>query len=213
MLLGQRARLEGIRIAGNADTSPKLIEKTMSLDPGEPLSFDRLNRVVNEVLDFARPIRFDLAPADVNEICRSARDAVLAAAPTPEVALELDPACGVLTTDAERVRTVLVNLLTNARAAVGQSGNGAGPPVVLTTAPLRGGVEIVVRDCGVGIPADDLGRVFDPYFTTRRTGTGLGLAIAKNVVEGLGGTIAARSTVGAGTELRVALPGTDDRRR
>ena len=46
---------------------------------------DRLNRVVNEVLDFARPIRFDLAPADVNEICRSARDAVLAAAPTPEV--------------------------------------------------------------------------------------------------------------------------------
>ena len=167
---------------------------------------DRLNRVVNEVLDFARPIRFDLAPADVNEICRSARDAVLAAAPTPEVALELDPAAATLTTDAERVRTVLVNLLANARAAVGQSGNGAGPPVVLTTAAGRGGVEIVVRDCGVGIPADDLGRVFDPYFTTRRTGTGLGLAIAKNVVEGLGGTIAARSTVGAGTELRVALP-------
>ncbi len=52
---------------------------------------DRLNRVVNEVLDFARPIRFDLAPADVNDICRSARDAVLAAAPTPDVALELDP--------------------------------------------------------------------------------------------------------------------------
>ena len=70
-----------------------------------------------------------------------------------------------------------------------------------------------MRDCGVGIPEDDLGRVFDPYFTTRRTGTGLGLAIAKNVVEGLGGTIAARSTVGAGTELRVALPGADDRRR
>ena len=64
-----------------------------------------------------------------------------------------------------------------------------------------------MRDCGVGIPADDLGRVFDPYFTTRRTGSGLGLAIAKNVVEGLGGTIAVRSTVGAGTELRVELPG------
>ena len=63
------------------------------------------------MLDFARPIRFDLAPADVNEICRSARDAVRAAAPTPDVALELDPGCGTLTTDAERVRTVLVNLL------------------------------------------------------------------------------------------------------
>ncbi len=51
VLLGQRARLEGIRIAGNADTSPKLIEKTMSLDPGEPLSFDRLNRARDRLYD------------------------------------------------------------------------------------------------------------------------------------------------------------------
>jgi signal transduction histidine kinase len=168
---------------------------------------DRLNRVVNEVLDYARPIRFELAPADLNHVCRSACDAVLAAAPTPGVSLQLDPACGVLTTDAERVRTVLVNLLANARAAVSPSDDGADPPVLLATAPLPGGgAVIVVRDRGVGIPADDLGRVFDPYFTTRRTGSGLGLAIAKNVVEGLGGSIAVRSTPGAGTELRVELP-------
>jgi signal transduction histidine kinase len=177
---------------------------------------DRLNRVVNEVLDFARPIRFDLAAADVNEICRSARDAVLAAAPTPDVALALDPACESLVTDAERVRTVLVNLLTNARAAVADPDGGDGPPVVLSTtrlSPAR--VAIVVRDRGVGIRDDDLARVFDPYFTTRRTGSGLGLAIAKNVVEGLGGVITATSTVGAGTELRVELPDRteSDRRR
>ena len=159
------------------------------------------------MLDFARPIRFDLAPADVNDICRSARDAVRAAAPTPDVDLQLDPACGTLTTDAERVRTVLVNLLTNARAAVADPDGGDGAPVVLTTSCLdHGRVAIVVRDRGVGIPRDDLGRVFDPYFTTRRTGSGLGLAIAKNVVEGLGGTITATSMVDAGTELRVELP-------
>jgi signal transduction histidine kinase len=179
---------------------------------------DRLNRVVNEVLDFARPIRFDLAAADVNDICRSARDAVLAAAPTPDVALALDPACGSLVTDAERVRTVLVNLLTNARAAVADphGGDGDGPPVVLSTSRLTPArVAIVVRDRGVGIRDDDLARVFDPYFTTRRTGSGLGLAIAKNVVEGLGGVITATSTVGAGTELRVELPDRteSDRRR
>jgi two-component system, NtrC family, sensor kinase len=62
-----------------------------------------------------------------------------------------------------------------------------------------------VRDRGVGISADDLGRVFDPYFTTRRTGSGLGLAISKNVVEGLGGTITVSSDLGAGTEIRVVL--------
>ena len=168
---------------------------------------DRLNRVVNEVLDFARPIRFDLAAADPNEVCRSARDAVIAAAASPEVTLALDPACAPIVTDAERVRTVLVNLLTNARAAVADTAPAEGVGVVLASeAQAGGGVALVVRDRGVGIPADDLGRVFDPYFTTRRTGSGLGLAIAKNVVEGLGGTITAASTVGAGTEMRVTLP-------
>jgi len=168
---------------------------------------DRLNRVVNEVLDFARPIRFDLAAADPNEICRSARDAVVAAAPAPDVVLALDPACPAIVTDAERVRTVLVNLLTNARAAVADVAPGDAPLVELASAPLAGGgVVLMVRDRGVGIPADDLGRVFDPYFTTRRTGSGLGLAIAKNVVDGLGGAITAVSAVSAGTEMRVTLP-------
>ncbi len=166
---------------------------------------DRLNRVVNEVLDFARPIRFDCAPAAVNDVCRSARDAVMAAASEPEVGLDLDPECGDLTTDAERVRTVLVNLLTNARAAVEATAADGTPLVVLATRRAGERVVMTVRDRGVGIRPDDLGRVFDPYFTTRRTGSGLGLAICKNVVEGLGGTITVTSQVGAGTEIRVVL--------
>ena len=166
---------------------------------------DRLNRVVNEVLDFARPIRFDCVPTALNEVCQSARDAVLAASPVPAVGLALDPHCGQLTTDAERVRTVLVNLLTNARAAVEGGPAGDDPLVVLATRREGAQVVITVRDRGVGIPADDLGRVFDPYFTTRRTGSGLGLAISKNVVEGLGGTITVSSGLGAGTEIRVVL--------
>jgi signal transduction histidine kinase len=166
---------------------------------------DRLNRVVNEVLDFARPIRFDCAPAALNAVCRSARDAVVAAATEPAVGLDLDPACGELTTDAERVRTVLVNLLTNARAAVVGRPAGGAPLVVLATRRAGAQVVVTVRDRGVGIPPDDLGRVFDPYFTTRRTGSGLGLAISKNVVEGLGGAITVTSDHGAGTEIRVVL--------
>jgi signal transduction histidine kinase len=173
---------------------------------------DRLNRVVNEVLDFARPIRFSCAPTDVNDVCRSARDAVTAEAPAPPIVLDLDPAAGLLTTDAERVRTVLVNLLSNARAAVeGRSADGE-PLIVLSSRRHGRGVRIAVTDRGVGIPADDIGRVFDPYFTTRRTGTGLGLAIAKNVVDGLGGTIAVRSRAGAGTEFTVDLTDTPERR-
>ncbi|MGE0814926.1 MAG: ATP-binding protein [Vicinamibacterales bacterium] len=166
---------------------------------------DRLNRVVHEVLDFARPIRFSFARASVNDICRSAREAVVAADPAPDVGLDLDPACGELTTDAERVRTVLVNLLTNARAAVEARPSGDAPPVVLSSRRHGGRVLLAVRDSGAGIPADDVGRIFDPYFTTRRTGSGLGLAIAKNVVEGLGGVIRVSSRVDAGTEMTVEL--------
>jgi signal transduction histidine kinase len=173
---------------------------------------DRLNRVVNEVLDFARPIRFDCAPAALNEVCRSARDAVMAAAPAPAIALDLDPGCGETTTDAERVRTVLVNLLTNARAAVEDRAPGDAPLIVLSTRRRGRHVVLTVRDRGVGIPADDIGRVFDPYFTTRRTGSGLGLAISKNVIEGLGGAISVSSRVDAGTEITIDLTDTPERR-
>lgn len=166
----------------------------------------RLNRVVNEVLDFARPIRFDCAPVDANDLCRSAREAVVAAAPRPDISLDLDPAAGLVVTDGERVRTVLVNLLTNARAAVeGGAADGAAPPVTLVSRRQGDRVALTVRDRGDGIPSQDVGRIFDPYFTTRRTGTGLGLAIAKNIVDGLGGTITVDSRPGAGTEFTVTL--------
>ena len=67
-------------------------------------------------------------------------------------------------------------------------------------------VAIVVADAGVGIDQADLPRVFNPYFTTKRGGTGLGLPIAKNIVEGLGGSLVVASAPGRGTEMRLDLP-------
>ena len=66
-------------------------------------------------------------------------------------------------------------------------------------------IAITVRDSGSGIAEDDLPRIFDPYFTTRRAGTGLGLAIAKNIVEALGGSIGVTTKKGTGTDFRVEL--------
>ncbi len=175
----------------------------------------RLNRLVNEVLDFARPIRFERAATDLNTVCRAAVSAVTAAEPEPPVTVDLDPSLPSLDTDGERLRTALVNLLTNARHAVlARNGDEAKPaevtgtpiPVALAThrlGPRR--VAITVSDLGVGIALDDLPRVFDPYFTTRRTGTGLGLPIAKNIIEGLGGAIAVSSRIGQGTAIRIEL--------
>jgi signal transduction histidine kinase len=166
---------------------------------------DRLNRVVHDVLDFARPITFSYAPTDVNDLCRAACEALAAAGPGPAIVQDFDPAAGRLVTDGERLRTVLVNLLSNARAAVEDRPDDGEPRLVVATRREGARVAITVRDRGVGIQADDIGRVFDPYFTTRRTGTGLGLAIAKNIVEGLGGTIAVSSRAGQGTAFTVDL--------
>jgi signal transduction histidine kinase len=170
---------------------------------------ERLNRIVNEVLDFARPIRFERSTIDINALCRSAVSAVTAAEAEPPVRIELDTAAPALETDGEKLRTVLVNLLTNARQAV-LARNGSeplpGPPVTISTSRISDRrVAVSIADRGLGISPENLPRIFDPYFTTRRAGTGLGLPIAKNIVEGLGGTINVASTPGSGTNIRIEL--------
>ena len=169
----------------------------------------RLNRIVSEVLDFARPIKFDLGPADINALCEDAARAAGTEPPTVTVHLDLDRSLAPIITDGERLRLALVNILTNARHAVLAHTDRAareknGIRVVTTRVPSRR-VIIEVRDQGVGIGPEDLGRVFDPYFTTRRTGTGLGLAISRNIIEGLGGTITVSSRAGSGTDVRIEL--------
>jgi signal transduction histidine kinase len=170
----------------------------------------RLNRIVAEVLDFARPIKFNRAPVNVNALCEDAVRAVGSEEPGVPVHLDLDDELGSIVTDGERVRLALVNILTNARHAVlARTAPPAHPDraiQVITRETTAGRVGIDVRDRGVGIEADDLARVFDPFFTTRRTGTGLGLAISRRIIEGLGGTITVTSRPGKGTDVRIELP-------
>jgi signal transduction histidine kinase len=172
----------------------------------------RLDRVVNDVLDFARPVHLDVAPASLHAVCREAVAACVAAEPDPPVSLHLSADADALRTDADRLRAVLVNLIANAREAVraadGVSGEGL---VTVGTRRATDSVVIEVTDTGTGMEAGVASQVFEPYFTTRRTGTGLGLAIARNIVEGLGGTIALTSTPGAGTVARITLPNEDTR--
>jgi len=172
----------------------------------------RLNRLVSEVLDFAKPVRFDLAEASLNEVCHDSAAAAWAGEVPQGLALDLDPSLPPTLTDAERLRTALINILGNARHAVEASVNGtaaqatAGPHVVVKTARAGERAVITISDDGVGIGDEDLVHIFDPYFTTRRAGTGLGLPIAKNIIEGLGGSIVVRSQRDIGTDVRIDLP-------
>lgn len=172
----------------------------------------RLNRIVSEVLDYAKPITFAWQDADPAAICREAAAAVTAADAGAVIDVVAAPGVVPIRTDPERVRTVLVNVLQNAVQAVrraSSAGDVGGPalPVTLRLSPLeRGGAVIVVHDDGPGIDPGAAPRLFEPFFTTRRGGTGLGLAIARNIIEGLGGSITISGGSPAGTDVRIELP-------
>jgi len=174
----------------------------------------RLNRIVHDVLDFARPLHFDFATTDLGRLCSEAAIAVQASEPEgPSITTrtnQLD-----IVTDAERLRAALINLLSNARQAVTarrrQAEQESAPlpvavdDVVITTSVRGSRAHISITDRGGGIPAEHMAQIFEPYFTTKRSGTGLGLPITRNIIEGLGGTIAIRAG-GAGTIVDVDLP-------
>lgn len=172
----------------------------------------RLNHLVTEVLDFARPIKFDLSPVDVNALCEDAVRAVTADSPDITLDLNLDRGLPPVVTDGERLRLALVNILTNARDAMlaQPAGRVSGDRKIRVITRRTGARRVVIEvdDDGVGIAPEDLARVFDPFFTTRKTGTGLGLAITRNIIEGLGGTINVSSRPGDGTAVRLDLPAT-----
>jgi signal transduction histidine kinase len=146
----------------------------------------------------------------VNTLCHECAAAVAAGDRAGTVRVTADPSLAPIVSDGDRLRTALVNVIVNAQeaAAAQDSGTATGPlpAVEVRTARRNGTVAIVVADRGGGIAPDDLPRVFEPYFTTRRTGTGLGLPIARNIIEGLGGTIVVQTHPGDGTEMRIELP-------
>ena len=168
----------------------------------------RLNRIVDDVLDFARPVRLEYGPADLVAVSRNAAAAALSGDGAPPLRIDAGQGLDAVVTDAERLHTVLVNVLGNAREAVAGGGSTAdGEPIVMSLARSGAGqVGITVKDRGVGIAPGDLPHVFEPYFTTKRTGTGLGLAIAKNIVDALGGTITVTSEAGKGTSIAIQVP-------
>jgi two-component system sensor histidine kinase HydH len=172
----------------------------------------RLDRVVGDVLDFARPLRIEAASVDPGRIARDAAHAALEGAAHVAPRFSLDPEATSLVTDGERLHAALVNLVQNARDGLAAKASAAGASAAPATVEIGsrrldgGRLLLWVEDWGDGVAAADLPHVFEPYFTTRRTGTGLGLAITRKTVEALGGTIRFESRPGVGTRVEVELP-------
>jgi len=119
------------------------------------------------------------------------------------VNLDVDPSARILWTDPNQVRQILINLLTNAVQATAEQGR-----ITIQTRSSSKGVILSVCDNGIGIPKQDLDKIFEPFFSTKapKEGTGLGLYVTREIVAKLGGTIEVDSRLGCGTRFDITMP-------
>lgn len=163
---------------------------------------ERLNRSIGELLDYAKPGQLSVAASDLNEIIKKTVSLIEADAQSCNVEIHLDLADSLPKVDVDRdkMKQVLLNLFLNAIQAMEDGGQ-----LSIASATVNERVVVSVRDNGTGISAENLSRVFDPYFTTKNDGTGLGLAMSLKIIEEHGGEMKLTSEYGEWTEVCISL--------
>lgn len=168
---------------------------------------DRLVRLVNQLLDFARwrggRLELTRRSVDVGAVARDAIGVSEARASYRNIALGLDVPSTLpqLTADADRIQRVILNLLDNAIKFTGPGGR-----VVLAVAPRESEIQVSVADTGRGMTDEERKRAFEPYYRGEGGGAGLGLAIARAVVEAHGGRMGLESEPDHGCRVWFTLP-------
>jgi PAS domain S-box-containing protein len=165
----------------------------------------RAARIAASLRSFARQSAGDQQPVELGTIV----DETLLLMTKPlaaqhiQVRTALDRTLPPIVGDVTALHQVLMNLLANAREAMPQGGS-----IHVETSPAErpGWVRLRVSDTGAGIPAAEISKIFDPFYTTKRTGTGLGLSVTYGIIQEHGGTIDVRSQPGAGTTFTLDFP-------
>ncbi|MGH0033644.1 MAG: ATP-binding protein [Myxococcota bacterium] len=166
---------------------------------------DRVERVVEGLLDLSRPGELALQTGDANDVMEEALRAI---APTlahrkVEVVRQLDPDLPPARFDEDRLINALLNLVANAADAMPEGGELV---VASGASDDASSLYLEIRDHGPGIEAEHLERLFDPFFTTKREGVGLGLLNARSIVERHGGRLELQPAEPTGTRARIVLP-------
>jgi nitrogen fixation/metabolism regulation signal transduction histidine kinase len=168
---------------------------------------ESMQQMVNAFSEYARAPEMRVSRFSLNQLVTEVADLYRSQDPRATITLDLDPLLSAIEADRGRVRQILNNLLTNALEAL--EGHPE-PRLEISTRLEGGGVSafafMSVCDNGPGFQADLLGRIFDPYVTSKPKGTGLGLAIVKKIVEEHGGRIDADNRPEGGARIQVALP-------
>ncbi len=174
---------------------------------------DRLNAILNDMLDFARPAKLNKKECNIHKILDSVALLLPEGAPGETFVREYDPSLPPLFADPDALTQVFLNLVKNAKESLGKNGVVR----LITRMPAesytvdsggRGGrmAAIEIRDNGCGIRPEDMENIFTPFFTTKSKGSGLGMAISLKIIKEHSGHLNIESTPGAGTSVTVYLP-------
>jgi PAS domain S-box-containing protein len=177
----------------------KMDEKAREMFELIEKDIEHSNKIINDLLDYAREIRLELTKTTPKLVMKEAFSLV----EIPEIIQVLDETQNEprIEVDIEKMKRVFVNIVKNAVDAMPTGGK-----LMIESKKLSNNVEIAITDTGTGIPNDVLEKLWTPLFTTKAKGMGLGLPICKRIVEAHGGSISVESTVGKGTTFTVSVP-------
>jgi len=191
--------------ASFAPADPQKQEKFESLTSQLKTEVARINQRITEFLNYSRPPKLEFRRLDVGELARDALRTVQVQASENHIETKVEELGGAqsISADAESLRSALTNLVINSLQAI----DGEGGRILITVSGEAGSrVRIDVEDTGRGIKADDISKIFEPYYSTKETGTGLGLAIVRKAIDDHHGTISVKSKEGEGTTFTITLP-------
>jgi len=198
-MTAQRLKREFLGATPPSAAERQELEELLSVMTSET---HRIDRIVQQFLEYARPPRLAPEPVDLGALVDDVAGRARSRAESRGVRLEVEAgAPGTALVDPAQLRQALDNLVRNAVEATPEGGR-----VTLAARRESGGHAVEVRDTGRGIEPDHLPRIFDLYFTTKADGTGVGLAVTQQIVTAHGGTIEVDSRPGAGTTMTVHLP-------
>ncbi len=168
----------------------------------------RAGEIIRRVRTLARSQPVERSTADVNSVINEILELMQtdARAHGARLRLALTESLPQVSIDRVQIQHVILNLVRNAFEALAEDGSGAREVLICSRCAEGGDVEIAVCDTGPGVSAQELDRIFDPFFSTKASGTGLGLPISNTVVRAHGGTLAYRPNQPGGSCFYVLLP-------
>lgn len=197
---GARPRSQSLAAEAEAADLAQKMEQYLAVAKGE---VDRLDYIVTQFLQAIRPVPPQLKLASLNEVVTKTVSLLRPELDNRGLSVQLKLARPLAPSplDPAQMQQVLVNLIKNAMQAMTRGGL-----LTLQTGEGAEGVWVSVSDTGHGIPQEQINRIFEPFYTTKKKGTGLGLMIVRRIVRAHGGRIELESHVHRGTTFRIWLP-------